>query len=137
MVLLAYWGGLLWRLQVHMRMRGSSENGVTQLPSLGYRNSVLPISSRAPVLHLWLPSTPHFHTVHDQARGSTSLLSFISDVAVFPGPPLLRDCGFDPFCPSAKGVTKKCPGASRTQEHLQDCAAADAQRLPARPRKSS
>ena len=76
-------------------------------------------------------------TVHDQARGSTSLLSFISDVAVFPGPPLLRDCGFDPVCPSAKGLTKKWPGASCTQEHLRDCAAADTQRLPARPRKSS
>ena len=53
----------------------------------------------------------------------------VSDAAVFPGPPLQRDCGFDPFRPSAEGLTEQRPGAGRTQEHLRDCAAADAQRL--------
>ena len=48
-------------------------------------------------------STPHFHTVHDLASGSTSLLSFVSDAAVFPDPLFWRDCGFDSFCPSAGG----------------------------------
>ena len=59
------------------------------------------ISNCAPVLCPRLPFTPHFFTVRDQAPGSTSLLSFISDVAVFPDPSLLRDCGFVPFCLSA------------------------------------
>ena len=61
------------------------------------------ISSRSPVLCLWLQSTPRFYTVRDQAPGSTSLLSFVSDAAIFPDPLLLRDCGFDPFYPSAGG----------------------------------
>ena len=46
-----------------------------------------PTSNLAPVLCLWFPSTPHFYTVCDQATslpGGTSLLSFISDVAVSP-----------------------------------------------------
>ena len=99
-----------------------------------------PISNHTPVLCLWLPSNPCFYTVHDQASGSTSLPSFVSDVAVFPGPLLLRDCGFDTFCTSVEGLTKQWLGASHTQEHLQDRAAADAQRLwpvPAHLRKSS
>ena len=78
------------------------------------------ISNRAPVLRLWLLSSPHFHTVCDQAPGSTSLLCFVSDAAVFPGPLLLRDCGFDPFCPSAEGLIEQWQGASRTQECLRD-----------------
>ena len=44
-----------------------------------------PISNPAPILCLQLPSTPCFYTVCDQAislPGGTSLLSFISDVAV-------------------------------------------------------
>ena len=65
----------------------------------------------------------------NQAAGSTSLLSFVSDAAAFPSPPLLRDCGFDPLRPSAEGLTKQWLGASHTQERLQDCAVADAQRL--------
>ena len=52
-----------------------------------------------------LSSTPRFYTVCDQAPGSTSLPSFVSDVAVSPGPLLLRDCGFDPFHPLAEGLT--------------------------------
>ena len=72
------------------------------------------ISNCAPVLCLQLPSTPRFYTVHDQAPGSTSLLSFISDVAVFPDPSLLRDCGFDPFCPLQEGLTEQWPGAGLT-----------------------
>ena len=62
------------------------------------------VSNRAPVLCLQLSSTPHSFTVHDQAPGSTSRLSFVSDVAVFPGPLLLKDrSGFHPFRPSAGG----------------------------------
>ena len=98
-----------------------------QVSSIGTLFS--PISSGAPILCLRLPSTPHLYTVRDQAPGSTSLLSFISDVAVFLNPLFLRDCGFDPFCPSVDGLTEQWPGASCTQENSQDCAAADAQRL--------
>ena len=61
------------------------------------------ISSREPILHLQLSSTTRFFTVCDQVPGSTSLLNFISDVAVFPGPLLLRDWGFGPFRPSVGG----------------------------------
>ena len=81
-----------------MRMRGSGENGATQLPSLFSQ-----MSNRAPILCLQFSSTPRFLTLRDQAPGSTSLLSFVSDVAVFPGPLLPENCGFDPFCPSAGG----------------------------------
>ena len=68
------------------------ENGDTQLPSLFSQ-----ISNRVPVLCLQLSSTPLFFTLRDQAPGSTSLLSFASDAAVFPGPLLPKDCGFDLF----------------------------------------
>ena len=44
------------------------------------------ISTCTPVLCLQLPSTPCFYTVRDQAPGSTSLLSFVSDGAAFPDP---------------------------------------------------
>ena len=57
------------------------------------------ISNRTLILCLQLSSTPCLFTVHDQAPGSTSLPSFVSHAAVFPGPLLLRDCGFDPFHP--------------------------------------
>ena len=98
MARLAYWGGLLRRSQVRMRMRGTGENGATQLPSLSSW-----ISDLAPVLCLQLSSTPRFFTLRDQAPGSTSLPSFVSDEAVFPGPLLVKDCGFDLFRPSAGG----------------------------------
>ena len=78
-----------------MRMCVSGENGATQLPSLFSR-----ISNRPPVLCLHLSSTPCFFTLRDQAPGSTSLPSFVSDEAVFLGFLLLKDCGFDPFHPS-------------------------------------
>ena len=48
---------------------------------------------------------------------------------MFPGPSLLRDCGFDPFCPSVGSCQRAMTSASFTQEHLWDCAAAVAQRL--------
>ena len=41
----------------------------------------------------------------------TSLQSFVSDAAVFPGPLLLKDCGFDPFRASVGGshrATAEC-----------------------------
>ena len=62
-----------------------------------------PISNRAPVLCLQLSSTPRFFTVRDQAPGSTSLPSFVSDAAVFPIPLLPKDCGFDSIHPSVGG----------------------------------
>ena len=84
-----------------MRMRVSGENGATQLPSLFSH-----ISSHAPVLCLQLSSSPCFLTLRDQAPGSTSLLSFVSDGAVLPGLLLLKDCGFDLFRPSGgEGVS--------------------------------
>ena len=92
MALLAYWGGLLQGSWVCMRMRGSGENSATQPPSL-----FSPFSNRALVLCLQLSSTPCFSTLRDQAPGSTSLPSFASDAAVFPGPLLPKDCGFDLF----------------------------------------
>ena len=97
-VLLSYWGGLLRCFLVSMSMGGRSENGATQLPSLFSW-----ISSRAPVLCLQLSPTPRFFTLRDQAPGSTSLPSFVSDGAVLPGPLLVKDCSFDLFRPSAGG----------------------------------
>ena len=64
-------------------------------------------SNQAPFLCLQLLSTPRFYTVRDRAPGSTSLLSFVSDAAVFPGPLLLRDCGFDLLRPSVEGLTQQ------------------------------
>ena len=61
------------------------------------------ISNRAPVLCLQLLSAPLLFILCDQAPGSTSLLSVVSDAAVFPGPLLLKGCGFDPFRPSVGG----------------------------------
>ena len=82
------------------------------MASPGYRVSSIGtlfslISNPAPVLCLQLLSTPHFYSVCDQAPSITSLLSFVSDAAVFPGPLLLRDCNFDLFRPSAEGLTKQ------------------------------
>ena len=85
--------------------------------SIGTRFS--PIRSSASMLCLQLQSTPCFHTVHDPAPGSTSLLSFVSDAAAFPGPPLLRDCSFDLLHPSAEGLTEQWLGAAHTEECLQ------------------
>ena len=61
------------------------------------------ISNCAPVLCLQLSSTPRFCTVCDQAPGSTSLQSSVSDEAIFPHPLLLKDCGFDSFYSSVGG----------------------------------
>ena len=98
MALLAYWGGLLPLSLVPMHMPKSGENGATQLPSLFSW-----ISNHRPVLCLQLLSTAHFCILRDQAPGSISLLSCVSDALVFPGPLLLKDCGFDPSRPSAEG----------------------------------
>ena len=88
-----------------------------------------PISNRASVLCLQLLSTPRFFTVRDQVPGSTSLPSFVSDVAVFSGPLLLKECGFDPSRPSAEGLTEQWLNAGRTQESSQGPAAAGVPRL--------
>ena len=62
---------------------------------------------RSAIAHWSLPlqllSTPRFFTLRDQAPGSTSLPSFVSDAAVFSGPLLLKDCGFDLLRPSVGG----------------------------------
>ena len=67
----------------------------------------------------------------------------VSDLAVFPGPLLLKDCGFDPFGPSAGGSHRtmvECwlhpgtlhPGMLLLLPEPQECC-----RVPAHPRKSS
>ena len=61
--------------------------------------------------------------------GGTSLLSFISDVAVFPNPSLLRDCGFDLLRHSGGGSHQEMAGCWPHQGTLWDHAAANAQRL--------
>ena len=102
--------------------------------------SVLPISSRAPILCLQLSTTPRFFPLRDQAPGSRSLPSFVSDAAVFPGPLLTKGCGFSPFRPSAGGSPRATADPSRTQESSPNRAAAGAQRPrpgASRPRKSS
>ena len=85
-----------------------------------------PVSNCALVLCLQLLSTPCFYTVCDQTPGSTSLLSFVSDAAVFPAPLILRDCVFDLFRPSAEGLTEQWLNAGRPQESSRGRAGADA-----------
>ena len=97
------------------------KDGTTQPPSLFSL-----ISSRAPVLCLQLLSTPCFSTLHDQAPDSTSLPSFFSDVAVFPGPLLPKDRGFDLLHPSAGGSHRAMAECSCTQERRLDPAVAGA-----------
>ena len=113
-------------------------------PVSSIRTLSSPISNRAPILCLQLSSTLRFFTVRDQAPGSTSLPSFVSDVAVFPGPLLLKDCGFDPSAPLQEGLTEQWPNeqgpnVGYTQERLLDPAAAGAPRLwpSARPPQKS
>ncbi|XP_044904567.1 uncharacterized protein LOC123382742 [Felis catus] len=93
-----------------MRLRGNGKNGVTWLPGLFSQ-----IGSRAPALRLQLSSTPRFFTHRDQVPGSSSLPSFVSDAAVFPGPLLLKDCGLDPLRPSAGGSHQQWPNVGCTQ----------------------
>ena len=112
-----------------MRLRGSRKNGVTRLPGLFSQ-----ITNRAPVLCLQLSSTPRFSILRDQAPGSTSLPSFVSGVAVFPGPLLPEDGGFDPLRPSAGGShqqwpNEQWPNIGCTQACPLDPAAAGAPRL--------
>ena len=100
------------------------------------------ISSCAPVLCLCLPSIPRFYTVRDQAPGSTSLLSFVSDVAVFPNPLLLRDCGFDPFCPFCRRFSLSNGRVLATPRNVSGTVLLppvprDHGWVPARPRKRS
>ncbi|XP_047697931.1 uncharacterized protein LOC125156220 [Prionailurus viverrinus] len=87
-----------------MRGSGKWRHPAAPVTSIGTQSSR--VSSRTPVLCLQLSSTPRFYAIRDQAvrlPGGTSLLSFISEGAVFPGPSLLRDCGFAPLRFSAGG----------------------------------
>ena len=92
------------------------------------------ISNHVPVLCLQLSSTLHFFTVHDQAPGNTSLLSFVSDVAVFPGLLLLKDSALTHCTPLLEGLTEQWPNEQwpnlgYTQERLLDPVAAGAPSL--------
>ena len=72
-------------------------------PVCSIRTVFSSISNCAPILCLWPPSISCLYTVLDQVfrlPGSTSLLSLVSDGAVFPNSSLMRDCGFDPLRPS-------------------------------------
>ena len=105
-------------------MQVSGENGATQLPSLFSR-----ISNRALVLHLQLSSPPRFSTLSDQAPGSNSLPSFVSDVAFPPAPYFRRTAALTGSAPLWKGLTKQWPNeqwpnVGCTQEHLLDPAVA-------------
>ena len=77
-----------------MRAHRRGENVFTQVPSLWHGNTALSTTSiQAPLFCLQFPSTPCFYNVHVQAvslPGSTSLLNFISNGAVFPNPSLLK-----------------------------------------------
>ena len=79
-------------------------------PIFSIRNLVLPTGNQAPLLCLWLPYSPCFYSVHDQAislPGDTSLPGFISDGAVskpltFEGP-----AAFTPSDPLEEGLAKQ------------------------------
>ena len=105
-------------------MCGSGENGVTQLPSLFSR-----ISNRVPVLCLQLSSTPRFFMLQDQAPGSTSLPSFVSDALFSPAPYFQRTEALTHSAPLREGLTQQWLNAGCTQERLLDPAAAGALRL--------
>ena len=110
-------------------MCGSGENGVTQLPSLFSR-----ISNRVPVLCLQLSSTPRFFMLQDQAPGSTSLPSFVSDALFSPAPYFQRTEALTHSAPLREGLTEQWPSEQWpnigcTQEHPLDPAVASAPRL--------
>ena len=98
-------------------------------PVSSIRTLFSPISNRVPILCFRLLSAPRFYMVSDQAPGSTSHLSFISNAAVFPHPLFLRDCAFTGSAPLWEGLTEQWPGVCRSQEYSQDRGAADAQGL--------
>ena len=93
-------------------------------PVSSIRTLFSPISNRAPIFCLQLSSTPRFFTIRDQAPGSTSLPRFVSDAAVFPSPLLVKNRGFDLFCPSVGGshqAMAKCWPHPGTLEGLCCC----------------
>ena len=78
-------------------------------------NSVLPTSNCPRVLYLRASVCSLLLHRRDQAvrePADTSLLSFISDMTVFPDSSLLRNCGSDPFCPSAGGSHRAVAGSN-------------------------
>ena len=119
-------------------------SGVLKMASASPQSLVSELSSpwsaiKHPSFCLRLLSTPCFYTVHDHTPGSTSILSFVSDVALFPYPLLLRDWSFDLFCPSA-GVSPSNGWVLATPRNIcwtvllpmpRDCI-----QVPARPRKT-
>ena len=119
----------MWFSSVRMRMRGSVKNGATQPPSLFFR-----VSNRALVPRLQLSSTLRFSTLRDQAPGSTSLPSFVSDAAVFPAPYFRRTAALPRSAPLPDALTEQWPNeqwpnVGCTQEHPLDPAAVGALRL--------
>ncbi|XP_044894269.1 cell adhesion molecule 1 isoform X5 [Felis catus] len=96
-----------------MRMRRNVENGVTQLPGLWYLNSVLsdqqlhtrplsPASIHSPLLYCPRPSR--------QVARRLLPPEFYLRCGCVSNPSLLRDCGFDPLCPSAGGSHRALAG---------------------------
>ena len=107
-----------------MRMQVSGENGTTQLPSLFSR-----ISNRTLVLHLQLSSPPRFSTLCAQAPGSTSLPSFVSDVAFSPAPYFRRTAALTRSALLREGLTEQWLNVGCTQECPLDPAVAGVPRL--------
>ena len=114
---------------MRMHMRGSGENGTTQLPILFSR-----ISNHVPVLCLQLSSTPCFFTLHDQAPGST-FSQVLSQMWLFSlAPYFRRTAALTRSAPVLEGLTEQRPNEpwpnfGCTQEHLLDPAAAGAPKL--------
>ena len=67
-------------------------------PVSGFGTLLLDQQSHTCPLSSALVHSPHFHSPWPGPKQYHSL-SFVSDAAVFPGPLLLKDCGFDLFCP--------------------------------------
>ena len=124
----------MWRLYACVRMRGSRETGVAQLPRQ-FCSSL--IGDHAPILCLQLASTPRFFTVCDQTPSSTSFVSFISDAAVFLRSLTSERLWLPPIRPSARGPPRTLAGCLTAGDTVllptpRDCGGA-----PARPRESS
>ena len=84
-----------------------------QPPSLFSR-----ISNRVPVLCLQLSSTPRLFMLQDQAPGSTSLPSFVSDALFSPAPYFQRTEALTHSAPLREGLTQQWLNIGCTQERF-------------------